>query len=75
MKRYGGHYKVNGPPVNVPATLDQIIDILPRMPTYLQLHPVKPKHKLEYKSHYMYDMIHRDCHYCYYMAERTQFSL
>ena len=20
---YGGHYKVNGPPVNVPATLDQ----------------------------------------------------
>ena len=23
MKQYGGHYKVNGPPVNVPATLDQ----------------------------------------------------
>ena len=29
MKQYGGHYKVNGPPVNVPATLDQIIEILP----------------------------------------------
>ena len=29
MKRYGGHYKVNSPPVNVPATLDQIIEILP----------------------------------------------
>ena len=29
MKRYGGHYKVNGPPVSVPATLDQIIEILP----------------------------------------------
>ena len=60
MRRYGGHYKVNGPPVNVPATLDQIIDILPPMPSKLQLHPVKLKHKLEYKSHYMYDMIHRD---------------
>ena len=49
MKRYGGHYKVNGPPVNVPATLDQIINILPCMPSDLQLHPVKLKHKLEYK--------------------------
>ena len=57
MKRYGGHYKVNGPPVNVPATLDQIIEILP---SDLQLHPVKLRHKLEYSTHYMYDMIHRD---------------
>ena len=31
------------------------------MPSELQLHPVKLKHKLEYKSHYMYDMIHRHC--------------
>ena len=30
------------------------------MPSDLQLHPVKLKCKLEYKSHYMYDMIHRD---------------
>ena len=30
------------------------------MPSKLQLHPVKLKHKLEYKSHYMYDMIFRD---------------
>ena len=30
------------------------------MPSKLQLHPVKLKHKLEYKSHYMYNMIHRD---------------
>ena len=60
MKRYGGHYKVNGPPVNVPATLDQIIEILPCMTSDLQLHPVKLKCKLEYKTHYMYDMIHRD---------------
>ena len=30
------------------------------MPSELQLHPMKLKHKLEYKSHYMYGMIHRD---------------
>ena len=60
MRQYGGHYKVNGPSVNVPATLDQIIEILPCMPSELQLHPVKLKCKLEYKSHYIYDMICRD---------------
>ena len=60
MRQYGGHYKVNGPPVNVPATLDQIIEILPHMASELQLHPVKLKCKLVYISHYMYDMICRD---------------
>ena len=35
MRWYGGHYKVNGPAVNVPATLDQITDILPHMPSEL----------------------------------------
>ena len=30
------------------------------MPSNLQLHPIKLKCKLEYKSHYMYDMICRD---------------
>ena len=30
------------------------------MPSELQLHPVKLKCMLQYKSHYMYDMIHRD---------------
>ena len=30
------------------------------MPSDLQLHPVKLKCKLEFKTHYMYDMIHRD---------------
>ena len=60
MRRYGGHYKISGPPVNVPATLDQVIDMLPCMPNQLQLHPLKLKHKLEYKSHYMYDVIRRD---------------
>ena len=36
------------------------MEILPHMPSELQLHPVKLKCKLEYKSHYMYDMIHID---------------
>ena len=57
MKRYGGHYKVNGPCVNVPTQLDQVLKILPHMPNELQLHPLKLKHKLEYKRHYMYNMI------------------
>ena len=60
IRRYGGHYKVNGPPVNVPAKLDQIVHILPRMPNQLQLHPLKLKRRLEYKSHYMYDMLRKD---------------
>ena len=59
MRQYDGHYKVNGPSVNVPATLDQIIDVLPHMPSELQLHPVKLKCKVEYRSHSMYDIIHR----------------
>ena len=60
VRRYGGHYKVNGPPVNVPAKLDQIIDMLPQMPNQLQLYPVQLKCKLEYKSYYMYDMVWKD---------------
>ena len=60
MRRYGGHYKMNGAPVNVPATLDHVLDILPRMPNQLQLHPVKLKRWIQYKSHYMYDLVRRD---------------
>ena len=58
MQKYGAHYKVNGPPVNVPTTLNQVIDMLPCMPQQLQIHPLK--WKLEYKSHYMYDVIQKD---------------
>ena len=58
--RYGGHYKINSPPVNVPTTLDHIVQILPHMPNQLQLHPLKLKRWMEYRSHYMYNMICRD---------------
>ena len=60
MTKYGGHYKVNGPCVNVPTTLDQVIHMLPHMSDQLQLHPVKVKRKLEYKSHYMFHLIQKD---------------
>ena len=60
VRRYSGHYKINGPPVNVPATLDHIVQILPCMPNQLQLHPLKLKRQLEYRSHYMYNMICKD---------------
>ena len=60
MKRYGGHYKVNGPCVNVPTQLDEVLKILLCMPSELQLHPLKLKCKLEYKSHYMYHVIQKD---------------
>ena len=60
MKRYGGHYRVNGPCVNVPTQLDQVLKILPQMPSELQLHPLKLKCKLEYKSHYMYHVTQKD---------------
>ena len=35
MCRYGSHYKMNGPPVNVPTTLDHVIKKLPHMPQQL----------------------------------------
>ena len=43
VRKYGGHYKVNGPPVNVPAKHDQIVEMLPQMPNELQLIPLKLK--------------------------------
>ena len=61
MRRYGGHYKVNGPPVNIPTKLDQIVEVLPQMPNELELIPLKLKHKLEYKSYYTYNIVWRDC--------------
>ena len=57
MHRYRSHYKMNGPPINVPTTLDHVKIILPHMPQQLQVQPLNLKQKLEYKSHYMYDMI------------------
>ena len=34
--------------------------MLPHMPQQLQIHPLKLKQKLEYKSHYTHDVIQKD---------------
>ena len=47
-------------PSYVPTTLDHVLKLLPHMPQQLQVQPLKLKQKLEYKSHYMYDMIQKD---------------
>ena len=60
MRKYGGHYKVNGSCVDVPPTLDQVIHMLPYMSDQLQLHPVKLKRNLKYKGHYMFHLIQKD---------------
>ena len=50
LYKYGSHYKVDGPPVNVPATLDKICKILPQIPDDAQVYPMKLKQKLKYKG-------------------------
>ena len=55
--KYGSHYKVDGPPVNVPATLKKICNILPRIPDEAQVYPMKLKRKLKYKGSYMCNTI------------------
>ena len=58
--KYGSHYKVDGPPVNVPATIDKICKLLPRLPDDAQVFPMKLKRKLKYKGSYMYNTIRKD---------------
>ena len=58
--RYGSHYKVDGPPVNVPTTLEKICKLLPRIPDEAQVYPMKLKRKLKYKGNYMYNTMRKD---------------
>ena len=44
--RYDSHYKVDGPPINVPTTLDKICSILPHIPDEAHVYPMKLKRKL-----------------------------
>ena len=60
LYRYGSHYKVDGPPVNVPATLNKICKILPWILDEAQVFPMKLKHKLKYKGAYMHNTIRKD---------------
>ena len=60
LVRYGSQYKIRGGCTNVPSSLDQIVNILPRMPNDIQFHPMKLKKKMCYKSNYMYNYIGKD---------------
>lgn len=60
LVRYGSQYKVRGGCTNVPTSLDQIIDILPRLSNEVEFHPMKLKRRMIYKSNYMYNFIRKD---------------
>ena len=43
MVWYGSQYKIHGGCTNVPSSLDQIVEMLPRMSSEVQFHPMKLK--------------------------------
>ena len=49
----GKQHGIHGPAVNVPAKLDTICTLFPRLPSETHLIPMKFKRKLEHSSHYM----------------------
>jgi hypothetical protein len=55
--RKGAQRKIRGPCINVPANLEPICEVLPRLPEDLHILLLKLKRKLEYPRHYMYDFI------------------
>ena len=48
---------IHGPAVNVPTTIGFICSLLPRLPSQLELIPLKLKRKLCYKGHYLYNYV------------------
>ena len=48
LVRYGCQYKIWGGCTNVRACLDQIVNMLPRMSSEMQFHPMKLKRKMCY---------------------------
>ena len=48
---------IHGPAVNVPSSVDTVVDVLPRLPSQCELIPLKLKRKLAYKGHYMYQYV------------------
>ena len=48
----GKQHAIHGPAVNVPTDLTPICTLLPRLPSQIQMVPLKLKMKLCYKGHY-----------------------
>ena len=57
LVKYGSQYKIRGGCTNFPASLDHVVNMLPRMSSEVQYHPMKLKKKMIYKSNYMYNYI------------------
>ena len=53
----GKQRSIHGPAVNVPAKVDTICNVLPRLPSQTELVPLKLKRKLAYRGHYMYGYV------------------
>ena len=53
----GKQRAIHGPAVNVPTDLTSVCTLLPRLPSQIQMIPMKLKRKLCYKGHYMYQYI------------------
>ena len=53
----GKQRAIHGPAVNVPTDLHPVCDLLPRLPSQVQLVPMKLKRRLCYKGHYMYEYV------------------
>ena len=53
----GKQRTVHGPAVNVPTDLTPVCTLLPRLPSQMQMVPMKLKRKLCYKGHYMFQYV------------------
>ena len=60
LMQYGSQYKARDGCTNVPTTLKQVVNMLPRMSSEVQYHPMKLKKKMIFKSNYMYNFIRKD---------------
>ena len=48
---------IHGPAVNVPTDLTSVCTLLPRLPSQMQMVPMKLKRKLCYKGYYMFQYV------------------
>ena len=53
----GKQKAIHGPAVNVPAKVDTVCEVLPRLPLQTEIIPLKLKRKVAYRGHYMYDYV------------------